>query len=215
MFGAREDDRRLALRRPGPTTRGDEQKAAFVEEREMGAKSSDLFLWLATGSASSGRSPVRRAGGHGVPVPDNSTASSATPSTRARGDSVLGTPARSPWPCASRSRARSGSHTPWPLAATVAARARLVARSACAAGRELAWQPRPPRPPAPTPAAIGTPLPPTPAPGVQPRSSSVLAPGARWPGGAVFPMSWGNPRVSCPLGYRFLFTFAKLNIIHD
>jgi hypothetical protein len=24
-------------------------------------------------------------------------------------------------------------------------------------------------------------------------------------------MSWGNPRVSCPLGYRFLFTLAKLN----
>jgi hypothetical protein len=45
MFVAVEDVRRLSLRRPGPMTRGDEQKAARVDEREMGAKSSGFFFW--------------------------------------------------------------------------------------------------------------------------------------------------------------------------
>jgi hypothetical protein len=152
----------------------------------VGAKSSGFFLWLATGGASSGQSPVRRAGWLGVPAPDNSTANSATPSIHVRDDHAPGIPARSPWQSASRSTTRWEGHTPWPLSARVAVVARLGARSACTADRVPAWEPRLPRHPAPTPVATATPLPPTPAPGVQPRSSSILAQGGRWPVSPLF-----------------------------
>ncbi len=38
------DDGRLALKSPGSTPRRNEQKAAFIEENEVGTKSSGFFL---------------------------------------------------------------------------------------------------------------------------------------------------------------------------
>jgi hypothetical protein len=156
VFVAVEDDGRLSRRRPGPTTRGDEQKAALIEEREMGAKSSGFFLWPATCSASNAQSLVRRAGWPGVPAPDSSNASFARPSTRARGDSAPGTPTIASWPCASRSRARGESRRPWPLSARVAAMVDIVGPRACTANPVPAWRPRPPRRRSPKPAATAT-----------------------------------------------------------
>jgi hypothetical protein len=211
MGVAGEDDRCLARRRPGPTTRGHEQNAALVEEREMGAKSSGVFLWPATGRASSASLLVRCAGWPGVPAPDCSNASSARPSTRARGDSTPGTPTLPPWPCASRSRARWESHRPWPLSATVAAIVGIVGPSACAAGPEPAWRPRQPRRRSPKPVATATPSLPLPALGARLRSSSALARGVPRHGVSAFPRFGGNRRVSCSLRYLLSFTYAKLN----
>ena len=63
------DHRRFALGPPGSPARGDEQKAAFIQEGQMGPKSSRVFLYAASDSASNGRWPPRRAAWPAIPEP--------------------------------------------------------------------------------------------------------------------------------------------------
>jgi len=80
------NDGRLALTSPGATPRGNEQKAAFIEENEVGTKFSGFFLYLATCSASNVRLLSRRAGSHGARAPGNSSPRGVVFSRRGRGE---------------------------------------------------------------------------------------------------------------------------------
>jgi hypothetical protein len=73
----------LAGDSPGPTAAWNEQKAALIEEGEVGAKSSPFFLAPATCAASSFRLPLRLAGLLSSPEPDSS---SLTDAVASRGD---------------------------------------------------------------------------------------------------------------------------------
>jgi hypothetical protein len=211
MFVTVQDDRRLPRGCPRPPTRGDEQKTALVEERQMGAKSSGFFLSLASCSASNAQSPARRAGWPGAPAPDSSSLSRVIPSRRVRDGSARQNAPESRRRCAVGSTARWRSHAPWPPATRCAPAVRLTGPSVCAAARAQVWGPRPPRPPSARLAAIGKQRLPTPAPGAPPGSGSAPLPTGRWPAVGAFPMSLVIHRVSCGIGYQLSFTFAKLN----
>src|SRR6266540_1448305 len=90
------DDGCMPHGRPGPTMGRDKQKAALIQEREMGAKSLCFFLSRAMCSASSAPWPGRRAGSPGVRAPDTSNPSDARASRGARGDSAPQTAPGSP-----------------------------------------------------------------------------------------------------------------------
>ena len=60
---------RLRPRPPGASTTGYEEEPAFIKTDQMGPEFARLFLYAATGDASSGRWPPRRAGRLGVPAP--------------------------------------------------------------------------------------------------------------------------------------------------
>lgn len=51
---------------------GDEQETGFIEEDQMGAKTLSVFLYAASGTASSGRWPLRPVAGPDAPVSDSS-----------------------------------------------------------------------------------------------------------------------------------------------
>ncbi len=108
-------DLRLSLRRPGALARGDEQKAALIQEGEMGPKSLGFFLSPATGSAAHGPWLGRRTGWAAAPALDSSSPDGVRASRHGRGDSGRQTAPESPQRCASRSIARWESHGPWPL----------------------------------------------------------------------------------------------------
>jgi hypothetical protein len=89
-------DRRLPARGPGANNVGNQQEPAFIEEREMGAKSFGLFLYGATRSVSSEQSPSR-------PSP--------APAFRAFGNSIPGSPSASTgWLSSSESQTASRLH---------------------------------------------------------------------------------------------------------
>jgi len=79
-------DRRLPDRCPGPTHGGDEQEAALIEEDEMRAPASGVFLSGAIRPVSTAQWPPRHAGGRDVPAFASSTRDSsvgvATPRPR-------------------------------------------------------------------------------------------------------------------------------------
>src|SRR4030095_13128736 len=70
--------------RPSLAHVGNQEKAAFIEECEMGAQARGVFLTAAIRSASTGRWPPRRAGGRAVPASANSTADRAATAPRRR-----------------------------------------------------------------------------------------------------------------------------------
>ncbi len=65
--------RRVAPRRPGADHAGDQQEAALIEECQMGAKSSGLFLYGATETASTARWPLRLSLGRASPASGSSS----------------------------------------------------------------------------------------------------------------------------------------------
>ena len=99
--------RRVAPRSPGADHAGDQQEAALIEERQMGAKSSGLFLYGATDTASTARWPLRRARERASRA---SGSSSRAPSKCAR-DDWGGSPPRTA--CGSPRPHGGSSRDPW------------------------------------------------------------------------------------------------------
>ena len=178
----------------------------------MGPKFARLFLYAATGIASSARPLPRRVARAAVGAPGRTTATPAKPARHGWGGSGRQTPARSPGRSASTSTARWGSRGLWPLSATTPAAAGIRSWGACAAGREQASPPRPPGPPRPSPDATdrrkqlrcqldATPLP-----------WSGRFPTVPWPVADATPTSSQIHVVSCGMYRRFPYiTSAKLN----
>jgi hypothetical protein len=193
------EDRCVPHGRPGPATGRDEQKAALIQESEMGPKSSGFFLWPAMCSASSARWPARSVGWLAAPAPDSSTPSGVRASRRARDDSAPQSAPESPPRCAAGSTARWRTHGFGPPGATAAPTAYTARWSICTAARVLVGGPRPLRRPRPRPAATDKLIPLTPAPGAPPRSGSILGPEARGLDVGVVPMFWVIQRVSCTI----------------
>src|SRR6266487_1287409 len=108
------DDGRVPRGRPGAAAGRNEQKAALIQEGEVGPKSSGFFLWPAICSAASGQWPARRVGWPGLRAPDNSSRSDARASRRVPGDSAPQSAPGSPPRSAVRSTARWQTHGPWP-----------------------------------------------------------------------------------------------------
>lgn len=77
----------LTLRAPRPSARRNEQKAALIQEGQMGPKFSRLFLYAATCIASSVRRRPRRIARASVPAPGRTTGTAATAATHGWGDS--------------------------------------------------------------------------------------------------------------------------------
>jgi hypothetical protein len=77
-------NRRLSDRSPRSPTTGNEKKAAFIEENQMGPKSSRLFLYVATCGVSNGQWPLHLAGWHDARALDRTSLPDAE---TARGDS--------------------------------------------------------------------------------------------------------------------------------
>jgi hypothetical protein len=65
--------RGLPLGSPSAFKVGDEQKATFVQENQVRAKTGCLFLYAASGSVPNAQSRPRRAGASAVRVSDNSS----------------------------------------------------------------------------------------------------------------------------------------------
>ena len=84
--------RRLPSRCPGPADIGDEQKAALINEDEMGAPSGGVFLSGASRPASTGRWRPRRARRRGARASGNSSPAPSGPSRRGWGDTESRTP---------------------------------------------------------------------------------------------------------------------------
>jgi len=66
-------ERGVPDRRPGLADVGDEEEAAFIDERQMSAAARGVFLSGAIRSVSTGRSPSRRARARAVPASASST----------------------------------------------------------------------------------------------------------------------------------------------
>ncbi|MFH0920888.1 MAG: hypothetical protein V1913_11050 [Fibrobacterota bacterium] len=81
------EDRGLPDCRPSLTDVRDEENPAFVEEGEMGAKSSGFFLYPATRVSSSGRWLSRPSAWHGAPASAMSIRSSPSPAKYGLGGS--------------------------------------------------------------------------------------------------------------------------------
>ena len=141
----------LALGRPGAADVGDEQKPTLIDEREMGATSSGVFLSGANPPASTGRWRPHRARSRGARVSGNSIPTRSAPSKRGRGGTARRTLARSIRSLGPRSRARSDTrHEGHPGPATS-----RVGVSALSTGAAVgpAWA----CPPAPGSPLVGTP----------------------------------------------------------
>lgn len=99
---------RLALGGPGALDGRDEEEPALIEEDQMGPPVVGVFLYGASGGASSARSPRRPAGGPGAPVSAHSSPNPAAPATHGWGGTGCGSASRSGARCAGASRDRSG-----------------------------------------------------------------------------------------------------------
>lgn len=101
------EDGGTADRRPGLAHIRNEEKAAFVEEDEMGPKSLGFFLSPATDASSSVGWPARPSVWPGAPASARSIRDPSSSATHGRGDTELRNVSRSAW----RSVARSTD--PW------------------------------------------------------------------------------------------------------
>jgi hypothetical protein len=112
--------RRLPFGRPGPADVGNEQESTLIDEDEMGATSSDVFLSGASRPVSTGRWRPRPARRPGAPASGNSSPARSAPSRHAPGGTeprTLGESVRLP---AAASRAPSGTpHGARPVPATL------------------------------------------------------------------------------------------------
>jgi hypothetical protein len=191
------DDERVPLGCPGAAASRHEQKAAFIQEGQVGSQAAGFLLSPATCHASTGRRPVRCVGWAAVPAPDNASPRGARLSKGAPGDSASHTAPEARPRCASGSTVRWRSHVPWAPGATAGATACPAGLATCAAARARAWGPRPPRLRSARLAASERLSPPTLAAGAPLRSGSSLPPAARWPGVGAFLTFGVLHRVSC------------------
>jgi len=104
-------DRGLAFRRPGPAHIGNQQKSALIQKDQMGAKPFGLFLYGASGSASSARWPLRPAPGPASLASDNSSPGLLRPAKHDGDDSKSRIVARSLPPPGAGSKAPSDSQS--------------------------------------------------------------------------------------------------------
>jgi len=108
----RANDRGAAFRGPGAGHVGNEQEARFIEEDQMGATSFGVFLYAASGTVSTARSPRRPVVGPGVRVSDSSSPTWSAVSRHGRDGRPRPTAVGSAGRCALRSRDRSDSRRP-------------------------------------------------------------------------------------------------------
>ncbi len=80
------NNRRRSFGGPGAGHVGDEQETGFIEEDQMGAKPLSVFLYAASGTASSGRWPRRPVGELDAPASDSSIRGLPGVSRHGRGD---------------------------------------------------------------------------------------------------------------------------------
>src|SRR3990172_9078348 len=209
------DDRRATLRAPRSTACRNEHEAAFIEERDVGAKSSGFFLSRATCAASNGRWPPRRAGLRGVPVPGSSSRRTAA---RARGDwddTERRTPCGSETRSASESKARWGSRRPWRLEEGAVGVAPADARSAFWAALGRASMPTPRLRVSSSPEPLGGPKRPMSERSWRSRSIPIPVSTTRWRDGAASPTIPPIHGVSCPIVSHRSITYAKINNFED
>jgi len=102
----------LPFRGPGPVPVGDAQKAALIEENQVGPKFWGFFLSVATSPASSSRWPPHPSLPPDAGACDNSSPSCSAASAPGRDGSAQQNGFRLLWPPALRSTDRCGSRPP-------------------------------------------------------------------------------------------------------
>ena len=105
----------------------------------MGPKFASLFLYAASGNASSGRWPPRRAAWPAIPEPGKTRNAGAAVARRDWDDSIRGTPARSPRRCDPTSTVRWDSRWRRPLSATLPTVADIGPRGVWVGAPGRAW----------------------------------------------------------------------------
>jgi len=191
---------RLAFRRPGPAHGGDQQKAALIDEDEMGATSCGVFLSAASRAASTGRWRPRPVPRRGARASGNSSRGRSAPSRRGWGDSESRTLGESLRRSARASRHRSGS----PLSAGPAPGASRVSafgpRTGAGVVRAWAWAAAPAAPHADTLATTETPNSPTPRAVEPPRTTSGRPSRTERHVDGASPTDRECQMVACPIG---------------
>jgi len=130
------DDRRLAFNSPGPSTSGDEQKPALIQERQVGAKSLPFFLARAIYDVSTLRWPLRPAELHVAPEPGNSNQNFGAVSRYAQCDTGYQTPSLSHKQFSSESRSHWETQRHGLLSAIFGGVPRTHRAAACEDGQE-------------------------------------------------------------------------------
>src|SRR3990170_4294030 len=204
------NDRGLPCRPPRPSAGRNEQKAAFIEENQVGPKSLRLFLYAAICSASNGQWPLRSAGSLGARVPGRTSPRGATAAIGGWGGIQYRTRCGSPALSASASTARWENHRPrlLPTRGPEAAGVRLLAASAD--GPEPVWPSEPQGRPGLPPVAIGRPRKMRPRHAARPPSDSYHARAVLWLVADAVPTPSGFQWVSCIIDrLSACITFAK------
>jgi hypothetical protein len=132
-------DRGMADRRPGLAHVRNEKESAFVEEYEMGPKSSGFFLTRATAFSSTVRWLARFSAWPGAPASATSIVDPSSLATHARSDRESRNVSRSAWQFAARSRVLSCTPPRQHLAPTVARAAAFATWTTVAGARALVW----------------------------------------------------------------------------
>lgn len=124
---------------PGLADIRDEEKPAFVEESEMGTKSSSFFLCPSTRASSSGRWLSRPVAWRGAPASAMSIRNSPSTARYGLGDSEFRNAYGSAWKCAAVSTNPSRIQPPMVLVPAAAAACASAAAPTAADGRKPAW----------------------------------------------------------------------------
>jgi len=133
------EDGRLPDRRPGLADVRDEEEPAFVEEYQMGPKSSSFFLYAATPLSSSGRWLARLSVWPDVPASGTSIGEPSSPATHGPGGSESRSASRSAWQSAAGSRGLSCILPRGRLFPAIAQARASGTGKAAADGQVLAW----------------------------------------------------------------------------
>ena len=133
------EDRGMADRRPGLAHVRDEEESAFVEEDEMGPKSSGFFLTPATAASSNVRWLARFSAWLGAPASATSILDPSSLATHDRSDRKSRNVSRSAWQCAAESIALSYSPLRQHLAPTVAGACAFATWTTVAGAPALVW----------------------------------------------------------------------------
>jgi len=192
--------RSLPLGGPGATDIGDEQKAALIDEDEMGATLSGVFLSAAIRRASTEQWRPHPAPRHVAPASDNSSPVRSGASRRDRGDTECRTPDRSMWSPAPGSRDRWCSRPgagPLPAGGPAWLSALWTIPAAVPGS---AWRAAPAARDVDTPATTETPNSPRRGAGGRPLTVSVHPSAAAPQTDGAFPVARGSQKVSCPIG---------------
>jgi hypothetical protein len=190
------DARRLSLGRPGPAHIRDKQEPALIDEHEMGATSSGVFLSAASPPASTERSRPRRARPHAARASGNSSPTPSAPSRHALGDSARRTPGESIRSPAAASRDRFGTRRgarPGSTASRVAVSAKWIV-AADVPG--WVWRPVPASPSVGTPATSERPNSQRPRPDWRRPRDAGPTPTAEQRGDGASPVAWALREVA-------------------